>query len=579
MVRAMGKVMKTFFQGPIRPRVCTAVALLFGTVAPLQAQAPPRAPVPTSAIEPRAAADAPRSDSFGRVEVAPIAADDAKNASPPTLLAPEFRPIDLNTALRLAGVQNPQLLIARQRVVEAAALRQLSAAQFLPSLNAGANYDSHNGNLQQSNGNILSVNRSALYVGSGAGAVAAGTVSVPGVLLEGNAAAVVFSYLASRQIVAQRQFASEAVRNQTFLQATLAYSELLRAEGRRAVALQVRDEAKRVARLTAAYAKAGQGREADEHRALTELEVRENDVQAAEGAILIASARLCNVLNLDPSIRLHPTDAWVVPHPIVPDPTRVSELIALALLQRPELKERRAAIREALLALDGAKLLPFSPTILIGYSSGGFGGGSNLVRPVFGGFGGRSDFDVVSYWTLQNLGVGNAALINIGKARAGLTRYQEIATLDQVRSEVAEAYAKTHVRFAQIGTAERAVRSGIEGFREDLIRIENTVAPAIETLDSLRLLARGRYAYLDAIVDYDRAQFELYVALGQPPANALAHPVPTAGIGLPGDALSSSPNRPVPAPPASGAAVPPPANSNAPRGLPLPEPLPAGPRS
>ena len=45
-------------------------------------------------------------------------------------------------------------------------------------------------------------------------------------------------------------------------------------------------------------------------------------------------------------------------------------------------------------------------------------------------------------------------------------------------------------------------------------------------LDSLRLLGRGLYAYLDAIIDYNRAQFELYVALGQPPADCLARPVP-----------------------------------------------------
>ena len=61
--------------------------------------------------------------------------------------------------------------------------------------------------------------------------------------------------------------------------------------------------------------------------------------------------------------------------------------------------------------------IELSPTILIGYSSGGFGGGSNLVRPVFGGFGGRSDFDVMAYWTLQNLGVGNLSMISLAKAR------------------------------------------------------------------------------------------------------------------------------------------------------------------
>jgi outer membrane protein TolC len=484
----------------------------------------------------------------------------------PTILDPRNRPIDLNTALRLAGVQNPQLLIARQRVVEAAAQRQLAAAQILPSLNMGTNYDSHSGALQQSNGNILSVNRSAVYVGAGAGAVAAGTVSVPGVVLQGNVAVGVFGFLTSRQVVLQRQFASEAVRNQTFLQTTLAYSELLRAEGRRAVAIQVRDEAKRVAELTRAYANAGEGRDADAHRALTELETRETDIKEAEGAMLTASARLCYVLNVDPSLRLHPTDAWVVPHPIVPDPMPVSQLIALGLLQRPELKERRAAIREAFLALEGAKLLPFSPTILIGYSSGGFGGGSNLVRPVFGGVGGRSDFDVMAYWTLQNLGVGNVALINLGKARLGVTQYQQIAILDLVRAEVAEAYAKTHARFAQIATSERAVQSGTRGFREDLQRIENTVAPAIETINSLDLLARARYAYLDSIVDYDRAQFELYVALGQPPADALARPVPTAGVSPPGEPPTLTPlRRPNPEPAAPPPPPPPPAAPGAAR--------------
>ena len=474
-------------------------------------------------------------------------------SSPPTILDPNLRPIDLNTALRLAGVQNPQLMIARQRVVKAAALRQLAAVQILPSINFGMNYDSHTGPLQQSNGNILSVNRSALYVGSGAGAVAAGTVPIPGVVLGGNVAVGVFGFLTARQTVIQRQFASEAVRNQMFLRTTLAYSELLRAEGRRAVALQVRDEAKRVADLTAAYSNAGQGRQADAHRALTELESRESDVLASEGAVLTSSARLCNVLNLDPTLRLHPTDAFVAPHPIVPDSTNVGELIALALLQRPELKERRAAIRESFLMLEGARVLPFSPTLLIGYSSGGFGGGSNLVRPIFGGFGGRSDFDVMTYWTLRNLGVGNLSLINLAKADLGVKRYQEIAVLDQVRAEVAEAYAKTHARFARIGTSERAVLSGTRGFREDLIRIENTVAPAIETVDSLRLLARARYAYLDAIVDYDRAQFELFVALGQPPADALARPVPTAGVTPPGEPIIVTTSRtqgPAPSAPA-----------------------------
>ena len=484
----------------------------------------------------------------------------------PTLLDPTARPIDLTTALQLAGVQNPQLMIARQRVVESAALRQLAAAQFLPSINLGTNYDGHTGVLQQSNGNVLSVNRNAVFVGAGSNAVAAGTVNIPGVVLAGNVAVTVYGYLASIQFVStQREFASLAVRNQAFLKTTEAFSELLRAEGRRAIANQVRHEARIVAQQTAAYAASGQGRKADADRAATELARRESDVQATEAEVLVASARLAEVINIDPSVRLHPTDAWVVPQPIVPDPIPVYELIALGLLQRPELAERRAAIRVALLTLEGANALPFSPTLLLGYSGGGFGGGSNLVRPIFGGFGGRQDVDVYTYWTLQNMGVGNLSLINLARSRLRLVEYEQIAVLDRVRAEVAEAYARTHARYAQIATAEAGVKSGLNGFREDLDRILGEVAPAIEVVDNLRQLATARNEYLDAIVDYNKAQFELYVALGQPPANALAHPVPTEGVGptvvparapAPGGARAPSPSPAVTAARAPAAAVP-----------------------
>ncbi len=452
--------------------------------------------------------------------------------SPPSILATETRPIDLTTALRLAGVQNPDLNVARQRVLESVAQRQLAAARFLPSINPGMNYDSHAGNLQQGNGNILSVNRSSVYVGAGSSAVGSGTVTIPGVFLGGNLAVGVFNYLESRQLVHQREFENVAVRNQVFLRVTLSYSELLRAEARHAVALQNRDEARGIARLTRDYAETGQGRMADANRAATELQRREAFLKQVEAEILASSARLCEVLNLDPSVRLHPTDAFVVPHPLVPDPIPVSELLALGLLQRPELGAQRASIIQGLLALENARVLPFSPTIYLGFSAGGFGGGSNLVRPILGGFGGRTDFDAAAYWTIRNLGVGNVALIRGANANLQVRRFEQLEVLNLVREQIAEAYAKTHARYAQIETNESAVESGLLSFTQDLTRIRyrsRDVLP-IELLDSFRLLAQARLDYVDAIVDYDRAQFELYVALGQPPADTLARPVPVGGV-------------------------------------------------
>ena len=95
----------------------------------------------------------------------------------------------------------------------------------------------------------------------GALAVGSGTVQIPGVVLTGNVATMIFTYLISHQEVNRRTFASSAVSQDQMLEVALAYIELLRAEGQYAVAQLTRDDARELARLTAAYVKAGQGRQ------------------------------------------------------------------------------------------------------------------------------------------------------------------------------------------------------------------------------------------------------------------------------------------------------------------------------
>lgn len=467
---------------------------------------------------------------------------------PGTILQPGENPIDLGTALRLAGAENPELLIARQRVAEAIALRQLAVAQFLPNLNLGTNYDLHRGALQQSTGNILKVNRDALYVGLGANAIGAGTVSIPGLNYNLNLGEGWYGYLVTRQREVTTKATAAAIRNDMLLRVCLAYMELLRGEGRQAVAGKNRAEAAEVARLTSDYAQTGQGRKADADRAGVELKRRDAELTQAEGETLAASARLAQLLNLDPSTRLRPIDGWVVPAPIVPDPIPLSELLAIALLQRPELAARRSEVRTVLYELSLAKVLPFSPNMILGFSAGGFGGGSNLVAsppgfitgdgtrviaPRFSNLEDRTDFDVVVFWTFRNMGVGNLALIRAADSRAKQTRLRELETLNLVRAQVAEAHGWVAARFFQIDAGEKAVRASQDAYIQDLIRIRGGQGLPLELVDSLRLLGRSRYEYLDSVIEYNRAQFQLWVALGQPPADCLARPVPAELVPTP----------------------------------------------
>ena len=205
-----------------------------------------------------------------------------------------------------------------------AVARQFTAAQVLPTLQFGTSYDQHWGPLQQSNGNILNVQRSSLYFGAGAHAIAAGSVSIPGVMWNLNVSQSIYAFLQSRQVVEQRRFGSRAVENEMLRQVANAYLDLLGAEGRRSVAAMTRQGAVDVLRTTESYVTANLGRKADRDRAATEFEQSEAALRQAEGDVLLASARLARLLNLDPSLRLHPAEANLVPLPVVPGPFRLA---------------------------------------------------------------------------------------------------------------------------------------------------------------------------------------------------------------------------------------------------------------
>lgn len=470
--------------------------------------------------QPRSGADLPSTTFSARPELV-------------ALQSLETSPIDMAGAFALIGIRNPEFLAAQQRVLEATAARQLAAVQLLPTINLGTSVDSHQGPLQQSNGNILNVRRDSLFVGAGASAIAAGTINIPGVVWNVNVSETVYNFLISRQVQAQREARVGTVNNDVQLRLALAYLELVRAAGRRSICLQAREDLAEVVKMTSDFARVGQGREADADRAATEMRQRDADVIDAEAMMVRASAQVAAIVGLDTAVRLVPSDQWVVPHSIVPEPIPLPELLAIAFLQRPELAEQQADIARTLLAMDAAQMLPFSPNVFVGFSTGAFGGGSNLAsEPVgsnpfargqerFGNFQSRADFDVILYWTVKNLGVGNQAQIEASESRARQSQLQQLMVMDLIRAEVAAASYRVQARFHQIKTAESAVVQADTGWREDRRRMWANEGLPIEVLDSQRLLFRSRLALLNTILNYNRAQFELYQSMGNPQSELL----------------------------------------------------------
>jgi outer membrane protein TolC len=475
-------------------------------------------------------------------------ADGEPGDIPPSIPAAEREyPVDLDTALRLAEAENPLIAEARQRIGEAKALLMQARAMMVPSLNAGTSYHSHTGNLQRSSGTILNLNQKSLYFGGGAEAVAAGTVEVPAVLINTHLTEAIFEPLAARQQVESARWSAIAAANTILLEVAQLHYELLAADAELSARRQSARDVAEIARLTKAYAEAQQGRDADAHRALTELTLVQLEIQHAEEVLAVSSSRLARRLHLEQTVRLRPLAPGVELVNLVVPNASLPGLLQIAIQRRPELGARAANLAAAQVRVREETYRPLLPTIYLGFSGGAFGGGSNLVGPELAHFGGRTDFDVMASWTVLNLGVGNHSLIKRRRADAGQAAGDQARVIAEVRNDVASAYADVAATRQQVEITRMELESAERGYREDLERIRNTVGRPLDAVNSLQLLNQSRVARIRAITDYNKAQFRLFVALGSPPPLGAAPggavapaPAPIAPPLLPLPPLASS---------------------------------------
>ena len=97
---------------------------------------------------------------------------------------------------------------------------------------------------------------------------------------------------------------------------------------------------------------------------------------------------------------------------------------------------------------------------------------------------------------------------------------ERFRTIDRIRRETADAYAAAAASLREVETAGRRVAAAQRAFKEDLTRARNLEAWPIEVLNSLLLLNSARQDLIHALVGYDEAEFQLFVALGRPPTLA-----------------------------------------------------------
>jgi outer membrane protein TolC len=422
-------------------------------------------------------------------------------------------PLDMSTALALVAGQNPQVAFAQARIREAYANLQAANVLWLPTIQTGVSYHRNEGNLQDSAGAILDVSRSSLQAGLGAGAVGAGTTTQPGIVAQFHFVDALFQpRIAERNAWAQNH-ASDAVLNDQLLEAALAYQELLRAYQLQAIAKETVVNSESLVQLTTDFAKAGEGTQADADRSNAELALRQNNIARSEEAVAVAAARLAQLISLSGTAIIQPIESGVTPIDLFPLDGGPQESVATALANRPELRESRDLVGAACERLRREKYAPLVPSMLLGASYGGFGGG---LGDTVADFNDRADFDAIAVWQIRNLGFGEQAARQSASARVQQARFREIQVMDQVAREVTEAQARVVARRKRIDVARAGIEAARASYDRNFSRIREGQGLPIEVLQAIQSLDATQRDLVDATVDFNVAQFQLQRALGWP---------------------------------------------------------------
>jgi hypothetical protein len=237
------------------------------------------------------------------------------------------------------------------------------------------------------------------------------------------------------------------------------------------------------------------------------------------------------VLRLNPRAVVVPLEHDHLQITLIDPAQPLPDLQRIALANRPEIASRRALVQAAEAGIRREKMRPLLPIILVnGFQASG---GMMLQAGIFGlgpnsslnQWTGRNDVSLQLVWQFDALGIGNLARIKDQRGEQSDSIIQLSRTQDMVAAEVTEAHANLQSAAARVGQADRSLRASIAAYNGNVEGMRHTtrygdvlvlVYRPQEVVYALKLLKLSFDEYFTTVADYNRAEFELFHALGYP---------------------------------------------------------------
>ncbi len=408
-------------------------------------------------------------------------------------------PIDLPTALRLAGAQNLDVQIARENLKEAEANRVSAIEQFFPWLAAGIAYHRRDGLAQAVPAGTISETHYDSYAPGG-------TLTAQVVL--GDA---IYNSLAARQLVRAADQALEAQRQDSTLGAARGYFELAKSKALVEVARQALETSQAYQRQLHEAVSLGIAFNGDELRVQTQSELYQIALRQAVEGQRVAAASLAQILHLDPAVELVPQDSGLAPLTLFEAGTPPEVLVQRALSARPELKQNQALLSASRDAENGAVYGPLIPSIGAQAFVGGLGGGHDNEP---GNFGAAEDYLVGLSWRIGPGGLFDVGRIGATRARLDAAKLGEARLTDTITAQVIVSLSRTQSLSDQIALVQQNLASASETLRLTHERKQYGVGTVLEDIQAQQALNQARADYFTTIAGFNTAQYELSKAVG-----------------------------------------------------------------
>lgn len=491
-----------------------------------------------------------------RPDVAPASAPAVGDAL--VLDAAQVRPlyreivaIDLVSVARVALAQNLDILAARQEVEAARGRHESAIGATLPVLVPAATFEHLQGTTRDVEGRLIGVNFSTFQPG----------LAVQWVLNPGR---VVADIITSKKRIRAGERAEEAVVLETLRQAAVQYEDLALAQARVAAASQSLVEAEELLRVNSLRLRTGNALAADVSRAEARAAERRGSLVLELDRFYQASIQLALTLHLDAAVTLIPAADRLPPITLVRDDLDLDALLAIAVLNRPDLESVRIVAEAVAVERKAVWWGALGPQFQASYQYSGITGhadnvvqgqgiSNNLIinpgsangafstNPAVNGgireaisrasqrLAGRRD-ETAGFsdqhraaagvaWRLSFSTFGDLKTARALEARAVIDAEQH---LDRVKAAVVSAVQSSRTRRELIAARSQEVASADEALRLSQTTLEAGMATTLDVLQAQDALTAARVNYAEATVRYNQAQISLLAALGLLSESALA---------------------------------------------------------